>query len=690
MKETPGLESSILTLKGVGKTRERILRSLGVSTLRDLFLYFPKRYEDRRRIVSIHELEKGKPALLVGTLTSLEFSRGVRHGKGGVRSVLSAVFEDHGETLLVKWFNASGVVSRLFEGTRISIYGRPEKGRGGWEMTNPGFEILENEAFQETGILPVYPLAAGLRQKTLRRIMRDLIREQGGRLLEETLPGELRRRQGLVGLREAIETLHFPPDEAAWRAARKRIVFEELFQLQVKYRKARLEQAFFRKAPVIRAGERTKSFLEKGLPFRLTEDQERALGEILKDLENSVPMRRLLHGEVGSGKTAVALGAAMAAIESGQQVAFMAPTEVLARQLHTRAAGLFSSVGVGCWLLAGKETSRGKGKRLSPAEACVPGLFFGTQALFQEKTEWKNLGLVIIDEQHRFGVSQKAALVRKGNSPHLLVMSATPIPRSLALTAYGELDLTRLNGRIPGRKPVRTCLLEKRDLKGLFRRVREEVASGGQVLWVCPLLEEKVPRKAVPVRERFQCIQKELPDLPSGWIHGKMAPNEKEEAVRRFEDGETKILVSTTVVDVGIDLPGATVIVVENAECFGLSQLHQLRGRVGRGQREGACVLLVPSRSEGTVERLSVFLQTTDGFALAEADLRLRGPGALCGVRQHGVTEFKLADPSRDRILLERARDEAGRLRPEDELLAFSSWVCADPGEALTGIPFLG
>lgn len=297
---------------------------------------------------------------------------------------------------------------------------------------------------------------------------------------------------------------------------------------------------------------------------------------------------------------------------------------------------------------------------------------------------------MIIDEQHRFGVSQKAALVGKGNSPHLLVMSATPIPRSMALTAYGEMDLTRLDGTIPGRKSVRTCLLESRQQKDLFQRIRRDVASGGQVLWVCPLLEETGKRKVVSVRERFEIIRKILSDLPVGWIHGKMDPWEKEETVKRFENGQLKILVSTTVVEVGIDLPGATLIVVENAECFGLSQLHQLRGRVGRGEREGLCVLLVPSKNESAVERLSVFLETTDGFAISEEDLRLRGPGAFCGVRQHGLTEFMLADPLRDRALLEKAREEAQRLQPGERLLDRSSWVCRGSGEEFAGYPFLG
>lgn len=691
MKEkTLGLESSVLTIKGVGKAREQILRSLGVYTLRDLFLYFPQRYEDRRRVSRILELQERKPALLAGTLTCVSLSKWGNASGGKIRSVLSAVIEDQGETLSVKVFNGGAMALRLSEGMRVSLFGRAERGKNGWEMINPEIRILDGNELPETGIFPVYPLASGLKQQTLRKMMKGLFEGETAKLLKETLPEDLRKRQELVGLREAIENLHFPMDEKAWKAGRKRIVFEELFQLQLKHRKARLQHATLRRAPIIRAGERTRAFLERGLPFRLTDGQRRALEEILEDLGNPVPMRRLLHGEVGSGKTAVALGAAMAAVESGLQVAFMVPTEVLARQHYQRTKGLFSAVGAKCWLLAGREASRERQRRLAQVEEGTCGMLFGTQALFQEKTAVKNLGLVIIDEQHRFGVSQKAALLGKGNSPHLLVMSATPIPRSLALTAYGELDLTRLNGTLPGRKPVRTYLIEKRQLKALFKRIREEVTSGGQVLWVCPLLEETAQRKAVPVTERLKEIRNVLPDLPSGWIHGKMDPREKEEAVRDFEDGNLKILVSTTVVEVGIDLPGATLIVVENAECFGLSQLHQLRGRVGRGNREGVCVLLVPSKNESAVERLSIFLETNDGFALAEEDLRLRGPGALCGIRQHGLTEFRLADPLHDRVLLEKAREEAQRLQPEEELLDLSSWVCRGSGEGVSECPFLG
>ena len=690
MKEPLELESSVLTIKGVGKAREQILRSLGVHTLRDLFLYFPQRYEDRRTISRISGLQERKPALLAGTLTGLNVSKLRSSRRGRILTVLSALVEDQGETLSVKWFNGGAMTLRLSEGMKVSLFGKAEKGKNGWEMTNPEIRILDENELPETGIFPVYSLSTGLKQQTLRKIMKGLFEGGTVGLLEETLPEDLRKRQDLVGLREAIENLHFPKDEAAWKAGRKRIVFEEFFQLQVKHRKVRVENACLRRAPVIRAGERTEEFLEKRLPFRLTEGQKRALEEILKDLGKTVPMRRLLYGEVGSGKTAVALGAAMAAIESGLQVAFMVPTEVLARQHYLRTKGLFSAAGARCWLLAGRETARERRRSLSSIgeEAC--GMLFGTQALFQEKTVLKNLGLVIIDEQHRFGVSQKAALLGKGDSPHLLVMSATPIPRSLALTAYGELDLTRLDGTLPGRKPVRTFLLEKRQLKALFRRIREEVASGGQVLWVCPLLEETAQRNVVPVTERLKEIQKTLIDLPCGCIHGKMDPREKEETVRRFEDGNLKILVSTTVVEVGIDLPGATLIVVENAECFGLSQLHQLRGRVGRGNREGICVLLVPAKNGSAVERLSIFLETTDGFSLAEEDLRLRGPGALCGIRQHGLTEFRLADPLRDRVLLEKAREEAQRLQLEEKLLDFSSWVCRGSGEGDSECPFLG
>jgi ATP-dependent DNA helicase RecG len=691
VREEPGLDSPVSVVKGVGVARERALNSLGVRTLRDLMLHFPRKYEDRRRIRSFCELEEGKRALVVGLVGRVKSSEARRRVGGGRFSVFSAVLEQGNDRLTATWFNLPGLSAKVVPGTFLALFGKVEGNPQEWEMLNPAFEILAPGTFPATGILPVYPLAAGLSQVVLRKLVKQLLDcPQTRECLRETLSEALRKRCGLLGLAEAIEWLHFPPDERAWKAARKRIVFEEMFHFQVKLRKTRLGLSEGKRAPVIVPGERTKSFLEKVLPFKPSIGQVKALEEIWADLASPIPMRRLLHGEVGSGKTVVALGAAMAAIESGLKVAFMVPTEVLARQHYERAAPLLSSVGVDCALLAGREDSALRQRSLDSVKKEEPCLLFGTHALFQSGVSWRNLGLVIVDEQHRFGVSQKSALVDKGEAPHLLVMSATPIPRTVVLAEFGELDVSRLDETLPGRKPVETYRVGKGSQKGLLQRIKREVDSGGQVLWVCPLLGEKGSSHAASVKERLESIRLQLPGVPVGMLHGQMTSQEKNEALDRFEKRETGVLVATTVLEVGIDLPGATMIVVEDAERFGLSQLHQLRGRVGRGERGGICVLFSSPADEESAERLNVLLETTDGFALAEEDLRLRGPGALSGLRQHGATEFRIADLARDTALFVLARAEAQTLCNHDALLNFSSWVCKGSEEKGEGSPLLG
>lgn len=691
MKEEIGLESPVLALRGVGSAREKALMSLGVRTLRDLLLHFPRKYEDRRCVRSFSKLEEGKRALVAGVVGRVVSSRLNRREGRGKLSIFSAFLEEGEERLTATWFNRPDLSTRIPPGTHIALFGKAGRSGNGWEMLNPDLEILAPGSSPATGILPVYPLASGLNQTILRKLLREVFDcSEIRKLIAETLPENLRDRCDLIGLAKAVEWVHFPPDESAWKAARKRIVFEEIFHFQVKLRKTRVELSGGERPPAVFPGERTKFFLEKALPFKLSAGQLKALQEIWTDLAGHVPMRRLLHGEVGSGKTVVALGAAMAAIESGLQVAFMVPTEVLARQHYERAMPLLFSVGAECALLAGGEDAEERHRSLDFLEKNRPCLLFGTHALFQSNVPWRNLGLVIVDEQHRFGVSQKSALVEKGAAPHLLVMSATPIPRTVILTEFGELDVTRLDETLPGRKPVRSYRVGKGNLGKLLQRVKAEVNSGGQVLWVCPLLGEKGEKQVASVLNRLENIRRELPEVHAAMLHGQMPSLEKKEVLDRFVKREIGLLVATTVLEVGVDLPGATMIVVEDAERFGLSQLHQLRGRVGRGEREGICVLFSSPPDEESAERLNVLMQTTDGFALAEEDLRFRGPGALYGFRQHGSTEFRLADLTRDKGFFDLARTEARALGKNDALLDFSSWVCKEPGEDDERPPLLG
>lgn len=685
MKEPLALESPVKVLKGVGSARERALVSIGVRTLKDLFLHFPRRYEDRRRVLGISELAEERNVLVVGVLSRVKSTKTRRRDGGGTLFVIAAILEEKGEKLHCTWFNRAGLAGKLQVGTRLVLFGKAEKDEKGWKMSNPEIEILAGEALPETGIFPLYPLASGLSQVFLRKLVKSLLESPETKgLLRETLPEGNRDLHNLVRLDQAIEWLHFPPDEASWKAARKRVVYEEFFSLQVRLRKSRLDLAGTSRAPVIRPGAGVALFLEKILPYNLSEEQRKALEEIWYDLDRSVPMRRLLHGEVGSGKTAVALGAAMAAIDSGQKVAFMVPTEILATQHYRRVAPLLASAGVECGILTGGAGTREKSRNLGILKKDKAGIVFGTHALFQSKVVWRNLGLVIVDEQHRFGVAQKSALVEKGTNPHLLVMSATPIPRTLTLTAYGELDVSRLGKPLPGRQPVRTYLVAKRNTVKLLERVKKEVDSGGQVLWVCPHLEECENNPTASVIARLDKLREALPGLPAGLVHGQLSPVKKGETMARFESGAIRLLVATTVVEVGIDVAGATMIVIEDAERFGLSQLHQLRGRVGRGARGGACVLLSSTEDVEAMERLRLFTTTSDGFSIAEADLRWRGPGSLCGFRQHGVTDFRVADIGRDRGLLEQARMEAQRLEAADPLLNVRFWFSGDESHERT------
>jgi len=679
LKEPPELESPVSCLKGVGPAREKSLFSVGVRTIRDLFLHFPRRYEDRRRVLPLRDLVEGKNGLIVGVLDRVKSKKTRRRDGKGSLLIFTGLIREPGEVLHCTWFNCPGLSGRLRQGDRVALFGKVERDEAGWSMSNPECQVLEEDQRPETGILPLYPSASGLSQVFLRRMTKSLFELPETRsLLSEALPRSLMNNLDLIRWDQAIEWLHYPPDENSWKAARKRVAFEEFFALQVRLRKTRLDLTGNGKAPVIRPGAHTRLFLEKKLPFNLTETQRNSIEEIWADLERDVPMRRLLHGEVGSGKTVVALGAAMAAIDSGQKVAFMVPTEVLAIQHYRRVGPILGSMGVECLIVTGGEGRHEKSRNLATLENEDSALVFGTHALFQSKVCWRNLGLVIVDEQHRFGVTQKSAIVDKGFNPHLLVMSATPIPRTLTLTAYGELDVSRLDEPIPGRMPVRTFLLGKERLPKLLDRIKREIASGGQVLWVCPHLEENGSTETASVTARLGEIRRLVPGLPAGIVHGRMPSVLKEEAMTQFEKGEIRLLVATTVVEVGIDVPGATMVVIEDAERFGLSQLHQLRGRVGRGSREGICVLLSSPEGEEAFERLRLLTKTEDGFSVAEADLRLRGPGSLCGTRQHGVTNYRIADLVRDKALLETARLEAQKLQAGDPLLEVRTWFSSD------------
>ncbi|QJA05788.1 ATP-dependent DNA helicase RecG [Thermosulfurimonas marina] len=668
------LRTPVQYVKGVGPKLAARLATRGIHTVEDLLYFLPRAYEDRRRIIPIRELRAGQRAVVQGEVVlsgPVQFKR---------RRVYEALISDGTGVLALKWFHfREGLLKEIFRpGTRVIVSGEVSRFGGRFEIVHPEIENPEDPALDlHVGrILPVYPAIEGVSPKVLRRIVREAV-EGYAPYLASFIPPEILRRRGLLPLSEALKRLHFPPEDADLEALNRErsvyhrsLAFDEFFflELALGLRRSRLARApgiAFRTE-----GRLLRDFLAK-LPFRLTRAQERALKEILRDMAKPYPMNRLLQGDVGCGKTVVAFLAALTAIENGYQVALMAPTEILAEQHYTGFRELCGLAGVEAALLTGGlPPSRKREVKQALARGHLQ-MIIGTHALFQEDVEFKRLGLVIIDEQHRFGVLQRAALREKarGVSPDTLVMTATPIPRTLALTLYGDLEVSLIDEMPAGRKPVKTLLFQARERAKAYALVREEIRKGHRAYVVLPLIEESEKLDLLSATEWAEKLQKEVfPDLRVGLLHGRLSPLEKERVMRAFKRGDLDILVSTTVIEVGVDVPEATVMVIEHAERFGLSQLHQLRGRVGRSERQSYCLLIAHEVSPGSEawRRLRVLTETTDGFRIAEEDLRIRGPGEFLGTRQHGYLEFRRADMIRDYDVLLAAREEAFQLLEED------------------------
>lgn len=578
---------------------------------------------------------------------------------------VSALLTDGRADIRAVWFNPYAVRA-LAPGARLAVFGKVEYFNG-LQLSNPEFERLVDNPPQLIGrIFPIYPASVALPQWRVKKLVNtalDLCVEK----LVDAVPAEIRERHGMKGLGEALLELHHPRDEAAWVRARNRLAFDELFFLQAGLLLRRSTDS----APPSQSlvpGENFNHFM-KSLPFSPTRAQNRAIGEILRDLEGRTPMNRLLQGDVGSGKTLVAVAAVLTALDAGAQAAFMVPTEILAQQHYMRLNEMLEPLGVRVGLLTSGLRPSERKKILAELQRGELHLLIGTHAIFSERVSFANLGLTIVDEQHRFGVLQRNALISKGTSPHVLVMTATPIPRTLVLSVYGDLEVSVLDELPPGRKPIETIALGPGDdtLPGL---IRERTQRGQQVYWVCPLIEEGEAKPDIgTVLDRFQKLLDIFPDLNVAMLHGRLPMREKAETMRRFAEGAVDILVATVVVEVGVDVPNATMMIIEDAGQFGLAQLHQLRGRIGRGKASSLCVLLEGEGTPEGHERIEAMVKTSDGFALAELDLMQRGPGALCGVRQHGVTDFRVANLVKDRRLLELARREArDLLRGDPEL----------------------
>ena len=654
------LTTDVRYVKGVGEARAKALEKLGIRTLGDLITYYPMRWEDRSRIVPVRELIPGAYACVRATIA--QEPRGGRIPGG--RTLVQVRAVDEGGVLDISFFNQEYRKTSLRKGETYIFYGKAEGERLRRRMVNP---LVEREGQQLlTGrIMPVYHLTAGLNQATVAKAVRQGLDECGD-LPEDVLPDEVRRAHQLCYIGFAYENVHFPASPEALELARRRLAFEELFLLScgLSLLRARRETVA---GPACRDVDMTAFY--EALPFVLTGAQRRAIEQAVADMTSGRPMNRLCQGDVGSGKTMVAAGCAWFAAQSGWQTALMAPTEILARQHYESLSPLLARLGMTCALLTGSTRAKERRETLAALAESRIDLCIGTHALLTEDVQYGRLGLVVTDEQHRFGVAQRSGLAHKGASPHTLVLSATPIPRTLALIIYGDLEVSVIDELPPGRQQVDTFAVGEKYRQRLNGFIRKQVAEGHQVFIICPLVEEngetQDERKAVTAYARH-LQQQVFPELRVAVLHGRMKSGEKEKVMAAFAAGESDILVSTTVVEVGVDVPNATLMVVENAERFGLSQLHQLRGRVGRGRAKSWCVLLSDSRNEETKRRLRVMTETNDGFKIAEEDLRLRGPGDFFGSRQHGLPVLKAADLSCDMRTLDEAQQAAKALLADD------------------------
>ena len=654
----PELSTSVRYIKGIGEQRAKSLEKLRIFTLRDLISYFPRDYEDRRTFRKIRDLEPGETACVTAMAAASPTLNRVRKGMELVK--VRAV--DETGALDVTFFNQTYMRDHIQAGEHYTFFGKAEVQGSRRTMVNPLVE-RENSRTMTGRIMPVYPLTAGISQLTMTRSV-----EQGlaacRDLLPDPLPDEVRRDHQLCHTGYAYDQIHFPDDENTLAIARRRLAFEELFLLAIGMQVLSRRREELSCAP-LRDLDLTAFY--GSLPFSLTGAQQRAVDEILADLASGRPMNRLVQGDVGSGKTMVAAAAMVCAARSGRQTALMAPTEILAEQHYKGLAPLLEGLGIPCALLTGAARAKERRAVLEGLESGRIQAVIGTHALISPDVTYRDLGLVVTDEQHRFGVGQRSALSAKGEQPHLLVMSATPIPRTLALMIYGDLDVSVIDELPPGRQRIDTFAVTGAYRPRIYKFLAREIAAGRQAYMICSMVEENGADDRKAVTEYARVLQEQVfPQLRVACVHGRMKGREKEAVMAAFAGGEADILVSTTVVEVGVDVPNATVMVIEDADRFGLSQLHQLRGRVGRGKHKSYCVLITDNRSEETLARMRVMAQTGDGFRIAEEDLRLRGPGDFFGRRQHGLPALKVADLSWDMALLKEAQQAARALLDRD------------------------
>ena len=648
----PSLFDSVRYLKGVGEARAKQLHNLGVDTLYDLIAYFPRAYEDRSRMVPIAELEADIPACFEAMVVSHPHLAHIRKGLDLVKVRVA----DESATLNLVFFNQSYMKDTLVYGQSYVFYGSLSGDYMGYQMTNPVVEKPEEPGVATRRIMPVYSLTAGISNKLISRSVTQALEACRGSI-PEVLPAAQRERYGLCGAQEAYDAIHNPPDYETLEKARRRLIFEEFFIFSIGLAILRRRNVEVSREPMRDLG--LEAFYA-ALPFELTGAQKRAIDEIRADVAKPAPMARLIQGDVGSGKTMVAAAAIYLAARNGLQSAMMAPTEILAEQHYASLSALFEPLGIKTVLLTGSMKAARRREALEALALGQAQLAVGTHALLTDTTQFRSLGLVIVDEQHRFGVAQRARLAQKGVHPHLLVMSATPIPRTLALIVYGDLDVSVIDELPPGRQSVDTFLVGENMRERINAFIRKQVHEGHQCYIICPAVEESELESLKSAQTWAETLQKTVfPDLRIALLHGRMSGAEKEKVMGAFARGESDVLVATTVVEVGMDVPNATLIVIENADRFGLSQLHQLRGRVGRGKDKSYCVLFSSNRSPETQARLKALCASNDGFKIAEEDLAMRGPGDLFGSRQHGLPAFKVGSLAFDLPTLKTAQQAA-------------------------------
>jgi ATP-dependent DNA helicase RecG len=661
----------VTTLKGVGPKLADKLKRLGLQTVQDVLFHLPLRYQDRTRLLRMGSLRPGMEAAVEG---EIELADVVYRGR---RSLICRVSDGSGH-LHLRFFYFNAIQQQnLARGRRLRLFGEVRFGPVGLEMIHPEYEFIDGAQAPpaEENLTPVYPATTGVHQLSLRKLARQALEKHLDKI-HEWLPPTVLQELQLPTLTEALALVHQPPPHTpvellaeGKHPAVLRLSFEELLAHHLSLRRLRARVQTEQAPPVAGTGELMQRLLAR-LPFQLTRAQQRVLGEILQDLQQSHPMQRLVQGDVGSGKTIVAACAGLGVIESGLQVAVMAPTELLADQHLRNFSGWIEPLGLTVVGLSGKLNSRARQDALEKIGSGRADIIIGTQALFQEGVEFADLGLIVVDEQHRFGVHQRLALREKGRvglrRPHQLIMTATPIPRTLAQSLYADLDVSVIDELPPGRKPIETVALPSARRADVVSRIRDACTAGRQAYWVCPLIEESETLELETATDTAQALREALPDLSIALIHGRMKPPEKEKIMAAFKRGEVHLLVATTVIEVGVDVPNASLMVIENAERLGLSQLHQLRGRVGRGAAESHCVLLYqPPLSEMARARLAALRETSDGFEIARRDLEMRGPGEMLGTRQAGMPQFHIADLLRDRALLARVQSVAEQIMKE-------------------------